>query len=483
MILEGNDHVSMFRKSFQILGLAVLLAAALITAPAQALDVRDVRFGQHPEKIRLVLDLSQKTDFRVFTMANPWRLIIDMPDFTWQAGIVTKAPGSGVTDIRQGPLQPGISRIVMDLASPVTVANAFILPAGSGIADRLVIDFSRAPHAQPSRIFGNLKVTETNSSSAETRAPRVPATPSGATTAQSLGQLTLSRETGKPVMQAETPPPAYEHSGMVLPARKPAVESYGSPADPAPVQSWVPSEEPNAAPLPRQTAGKPLIVIDAGHGGEDPGAAGANGVHEKKVTLAMAKELKRQLEESGRYKVKMTRETDVYLRLHQRVNIAHEAGADLFVSLHADSIGRSNVRGASIYTLSDKASDAQTEKLAMRENRSDLIAGIDLSAEDEVVVNILVDLTMRDTMNQSRFLANTLVKNLSTAGVRTLENPHRYAGFAVLKAPDVPSVLIETGYMSNDSDARLLTDPAYQRTLCKAIMTGIDGYFSKVRTN
>ncbi|MCB1556781.1 MAG: N-acetylmuramoyl-L-alanine amidase, partial [Alphaproteobacteria bacterium] len=159
--------------------------------------------------------------------------------------------------------------------------------------------------------------------------------------------------------------------------------------------------------------------------------------------------------------------------------IARAKDADLFVSLHADSIGKSAIRGASIYTLSEKASDAQTARLADKENRADLIAGVDLSVEDETVANILVDLSMRDTMNQSKFLANTVVDTMKGKGLSVLDNPHRYAGFAVLKAPDVPSILIELGFLSNRTEAKMLANAAYQKKVAVALRTGIEAYFQK----
>jgi N-acetylmuramoyl-L-alanine amidase len=201
------------------------------------------------------------------------------------------------------------------------------------------------------------------------------------------------------------------------------------------------------------------------------------------VVLALAKELKKQLEASGQYRVKLSRENDHFIKLTDRVKFAREHSGDLFISLHADSMPDKNVSGASVYTLSEKASDAQTARLAARENKADLIAGIDLNVEDKDVANILVDLAMRDTMNQSKFFANTLVQNLKSSNVRVLENTHRYAGFAVLKAPDIPSVLIEAGFMSNKKEADMLNSHAHRKNLAAALKQGIDRYFDQVRKN
>lgn len=228
---------------------------------------------------------------------------------------------------------------------------------------------------------------------------------------------------------------------------------------------------------------KPLIILDPGHGGIDPGAIGANGVHEKRVALALAKELKKQLEASGKYRVKMTRETDIFIKLADRVKFARNHDGELFISIHADSLRNKSVSGASVYTLSEKASDAQTARLAARENKADLIAGIELEVEDEAVMDILIDIARRDTQNQSKFFANTLVDNFKSKNVRLLERPHRSAGFAVLKAPDIPSVLVEAGFMSNRKEAALLNTANHRKNIASALKKGVDRYFAQVRKN
>ncbi len=405
-----------------------------------ALSVHDARIGLHADKTRLVLDLSEKTDFRVFVLQNPWRMVVDMPDFDWRVGNISKPVKSGITGVRQGKLQPGISRVVIDLKGPVLIRSVFVLPHQKDKSDRLVIDFRTASRGQfleqqKGQVFGKLKVIEPAQMNTTLMSMPVPASPQAAS---------------KPLTKQVS---AAGH--MALPQHKPSSAKWE----------------------------KPLIVIDPGHGGVDPGAIGANRAMEKHVVLSMAKVLKKQLEATGRYNVVLTRNKDKYLRLHQRVSLARKQGGDLFISLHADSIGKSNVRGSSVYTLSEKSSDEQTERLAARENRADLIAGVDLSAEDEVVANILVDLAMRDTMNQSTFFANTLVDEMKSRGIHTLDNPHRFAGFAVLKAPDIPSVLIELGFMSNKNEARMLASAAYQGKLAKTLLQSIDSYFRRVRQN
>lgn len=446
------------KRPSHLFSVFIFLVLFVTSIPASALTVDNMRFGVHPDKVRLVLDMDEAVDFRVFTLASPWRLAIDLPEFTWQAGIVKAPLRSHVKNIRQGILQPGIARIVLDLDTPIDVRTAFFLPKDGAKPNRLVIDFSKGTPdifaAQKDRILGKLTVNnEASTPQAQTKTAVTHFAPSS------------------------TPPPSRALSGtvvpgMVMPQKKPFSQSTVTAPH---------TTAPKTATTPLKWV-KPTIVIDPGHGGVDPGAVGNGHLLEKHITLSMAKELKRQLEATGRYIVKLTRTNDKYMRLYQRVNFAHKHKSDLFISLHADSIGKKAVRGASIYTLSEKASDEQTERLAMQENRADLIAGVDLSAEDETVVNILVDLAMRDTMNQSKFFANTIVSHLDSHKIRTLENPHRYAGFAVLKAADIPSVLIEMGFMSNSAEAVILASPTFQKKLARAVTSSIDAYFNKVGT-
>ena len=220
-----------------------------------------------------------------------------------------------------------------------------------------------------------------------------------------------------------------------------------------------------------------LIVLDPGHGGIDPGARGRRGPLEKKVVLELAHELKRELIAKGKYRVLMTRTRDVFVRLRERIAIAHRAGADLFISLHADSIGKRHVRGGSVYTLSERASDREAEALARRENKSDIIAGVDLNEQSSVVAKILIDLRQRLTKNNSVKFAKLLAEQLNKK-IRMLRRKHRFAGFAVLKAPEIPSVLIEMGYLSNIEDEKLIRSPSHRRKIAQAIVNAVDKYFA-----
>ena len=219
------------------------------------------------------------------------------------------------------------------------------------------------------------------------------------------------------------------------------------------------------------------IAIDAGHGGVDPGAIGRNGVYEKDVALAAAIELATAIERIGGYQVVLTRTKDIFLPLRQRVAIGRHAGADLFLSLHADSINDMKVKGAHVYSLSDNASDKEAEALATKENKADIIAGIDLAAHPPDVSSILLDLSQRETNNFSADVANVLVATWKAHGLKLLRKPHRQAGFAVLKAPDVPSILVELGFLSNASDVKELSSTSGRAALLRSLAQAVDRYF------
>ncbi len=254
-------------------------------------------------------------------------------------------------------------------------------------------------------------------------------------------------------------------------------EALPAPTSHAPISPFTPIDTPDAVPV-ETVVEKPLVVIDPGHGGQDPGAISKRNKREKDVTLAMAKMVKEGLLRTGRYRVVMTRETDIYIPLQGRVDIARRAGGDVFLSLHADSHPKAQARGLSVYTLSETASDDEAEALAVRENKSDIIAGLDLGTADEDVASILIDLTQRETMNKSAVLADTIVANLHPK-ISKLSSTHRFAGFRVLKAPDIPSVLIELGFLSNAQDEQLLHSKEYQDLVVASLVKALDRYTAK----
>jgi N-acetylmuramoyl-L-alanine amidase len=369
--------------------------------------IMGVRIGEHQDRTRFVVEMSDPVAMRTFTLANPNRVVIDMPLVQWHLETAPRPTGNGIVrSYRYGLFRSGNSRFVIDLNSPVTVSNALVVPPGGGYGYRVVVD-----------LFP---------------------------TSQDKFNAT-----------AGWPPD--------LKAREAAA-------------ALLASLPPNQSQLP-QAGEKHVVVIDAGHGGIDSGTNGVNGLQEKDVVLDEAQRLGRALAARSGYVVHLTRESDVYIPLKERVSIARNWHADLFVSLHADSNPDPSVTGLSIYTLSERGSDAEAAALARKENQSDVIAGVDLGGGNSTVAPILIDLAQRDTMNRSSRFAEGAVSLLARATGILPKQPHRSAAFVVLKAPDVPSVLIELGYLSNSGDAEQMNSARWRDRMARAIAGAIDRYF------
>ena len=412
----------------------LLIVAAVLTSAAVADDrfpgeaaqredsVVAVRVGDHGDKTRFVVELTAPLDFQLALLDRPHRLVVDFPPATWQ--LAEGAGGGGlIRGYRHGWFENGNLRIVLDLVGPVRVRDVFYLPATSTIPYRFVLD---------------IEPTDT-------------------------------------VQEAAVPPMVQPNLGPDSGPDPQAGSQFDTAAAtliPAGLQFPLPPHHPRSA--------LPVIAIDPGHGGIDPGAEGAQGTEEKVITLLVARQIRANLEATGRYRVFLTRDADIFLRLRERVHLAREADADVFLSLHADHIEDPDVRGASVYTLSDTASDREAEMLAARENRADALAGVHLDPEDDVMAGILIDLAQRQTHNASNHLAEIMAGALSSVRP-VVNNTHRRAGFAVLTAPDVPSVLIEMGYLSNTLDEAELTQEEHQAALASAIAGAIDTFYGVPR--
>ncbi|WP_185961471.1 N-acetylmuramoyl-L-alanine amidase [Telmatospirillum sp. J64-1] len=398
--------------------MTVFVLSGLTTAftPAWAKPaVTALRAGDHQTKTRFVLDLSDKIDFRVFTLVDPYRVVIDLPEIDWKAQTTLPQPVGHIANLRYGLFRPGTGRLVLDLSRPSAVQAAFVIPPRDGFGWRFVLDLENS-------------------------------------TEQAMRNTPVPADAGQPTS------PAGAQAALAAEAKVAAAVPLPNPARPA----------------------KPVVVIDPGHGGVDPGAIGVSGLYEKDLTLAMGRLLKAELEKTGRYQVVLTRDRDIFIPLRERVAIARRAGGELFISLHADSHNNRSLRGLSVYTLSERASDAEAAALAEKENKADLIGGLDLSHESPEVSSILLDLTQRETMNLSAGFAGKLIEDLGKE-VTLLRNTHRFAGFAVLKAPDIPSVLVELGYLSNREDERLLRQDQYRAKLARTLARSVDRYFTQIQ--
>ena len=391
--------------------LAAMAGAAAVPAAAQSgATVLGVRIGGNPAATRFVLEMTQAVKPEVFTLANPYRVVVDLPEVAWTLPLNDiGAKGGLVEGFRFGLFEAGRSRLVIDVNAPVAVKGAFVIEPREGFRHRLVLDLERVAAA------------------------------------------------------------AFQDQNPAGPRQQPAAQAAVTPRPPA-----VPPQPPSR---PRGDSRR-VVVVDAGHGGVDPGTIGPGGTYEKNVTLAMARQLKQRMEATGRYRVVLTRDSDIFIPLRDRVAIARNAGAEMFISLHADSIANATTRGGSVYTLSEVASDKEAAALAAKENKADLIAGMDLSHETPQVASILLDLAQRETMNYSARFASLLVGELGKS-VRMLGNSHRFAGFAVLKAPDVPSVLFEMGYLSNAAEEKELLRPEYRLRMADGIVRAADRFFKE----
>ena len=379
--------------------------AAAAQAPAPEPVVMGARIGEHPDRTRFVVELSDPVDIRTFTLTSPNRVVIDLPAVQWRLEGPPRPSGHGaVKSYRYGLFRPGNSRFVIDLDKPVMVSDALVLPPENGSGYRVVIDL-------------------------------FPTT-----------QATFDRTAGWP---ADLKAREYAAEQMVAPPQQP--------------------EAPRSA--------KKIVIIDPGHGGIDSGTVGVDGAMEKDMVLAASLRLRKALLGHG-YTVHMTRDSDVFIPLRQRVNMARSWHADLLISIHADSIHDPGVDGLSVYTLSDKGSDKEAAALAAKENQSDVIAGVDLSGDNMAVAPILIDLAQRDTMNKSSRFAETVITELSSATDILPRQPHRSAAFAVLKAPDVPAVLIELGYLSSPHDAGQMKTAVWRNGVADAIAGAVDRHFT-----
>ena len=386
------------------------IAAASADFPIAA----DARLAGDAKQTRFVLDLDKTIQFRAFALADPYRVVVDIPQVSFQLPAGTGAAGRGlVKAFRYGLVMPGGSRIVFDLTGPAKIASASVLDAANGQPPRLVIELEEVDRTS---------------------------------FVQSL---------------------AHENR----PELKPAIAD--APAAVVPVVASEPPKPAVSADL------RPVVVIDPGHGGIDNGTQ-AGGEAEKNLVLGFGLALRDRIEKSGKYRVVMTRADDTFIPLNDRVKIAHNQSAALFVSIHADALPRreGDAQGATIYTLSDKASDAEAERLAEAENKADAIGGVNLTEEPTEVADILIDLAQRETRTFSNRFARLLMGEMKNT-VRMHKHPLKSAGFRVLKAPDVPSVLIELGYVSNKGDLEHLVSENWRSRTVGSMAQAIDAFLAK----
>ena len=364
----------------------------------------DARLGGDEKRTRFIVDVSKNLNLTAFTLADPYRVVIDIPQVAFQFPPKTGESGRGlIKAFRYGLVMPGGSRIVIDTKGPVRIDKAFVLDP---------ID------EQPARIV--------------------------------LDLVSVDRETFMRTLALENR------------ARRPT-EPKKTDRDPG----------------AKGADQRPLVMLDPGHGGIDHGTTAASGETEKSIVLEFALVLRDKLDKTGKYRVAMTRTDDRFVPLAERVQQARAQGAALFISIHADALAKheGEARGAAVYTLSETASDAEAARLAEAENKADVIAGVDLSAEPNEIADILIDLAQRETKHFSAHFAKTLVGELKTSA-RLHKHPVKSGGFRVLKAPDVPSVLLELGYVTSRQDLKLLTSESWRARAADSIVQAVHTFFT-----
>ena len=420
-----------------LLGCALLCAAAFLCSDISLVEAdegqpanpvlasgfpiaSDARLAGDAKQTRFVLDLDKTVSFRAFALADPDRVVVDVPQINFQLPAGTGTAGRGlIKAFRYGLVMPGGSRIVFDLTGPAKIVNSYVLEAANGQPSRLVLEFAETDRAS---------------------------------FAQSL--TTESR-----------------------PELRPAIADAEAKSDAGPGPK--PADSKPSDSKPEAADSRPLIVIDPGHGGPDNGTQ-ADGQNEKSLVLAFGLALRDRIEKTGKYRVIMTRTDDTFIPLNDRVKIARSQSAALFVSIHADFLPHreGDVQGATIYTVSDRASDAEAERLAEAENKADAIGGVNLTEEPTDVADILIDLAQRETRTFSNRFARLLAGEMKNA-TRMYKHPLKSAGFRVLKAPDVPSVLVELGYVSNKSDLEHLVSENWRSKTVGSMAQAIDAFFAK----
>ncbi len=447
-----------------------LLALLILLAPAPLLAARVTDITITPGVVTLKSDGAIAVAHSL-ALSSPDRLVVDLPAVV--AERLTAAGAGSVTGLRVGNFSPGVVRVVIDLAAPLEIVTA--RASGSGKDWSLVLTLRRVPMTafttqvargrRPLPVLGAASVPPAPTRPSDSF--ELPATMFGG---EKTAPKPASAEAPKPAISA--PPPEVAAPATVA---APAIASSPAPDVAAPTPEPLPPFTPKTrAPGVRpRSGGKPLVVIDAGHGGKDVGAISVNGGYEKNVTLAIAQDTARRLEKSGKVRVKLTRADDRFIPLGGRVAIARAARADLFISIHADAAGNAQARGASVYTLSSVASDAIAARLAARENKADIIGGVNLGVEAPDVGDIMIDLSRRATVNVSVAFAEILQDELSSR-IPFRGEFHHFAGFWVLKAPDVPSVLLETGYVTNSEDADFLFSDSGRRKVAEGIARAVE---------
>ncbi|WP_367187208.1 N-acetylmuramoyl-L-alanine amidase [Methylobacter sp.] len=407
-----------------------IIGLQLLAVPgyAEQINISALRYWNTPDQTQMLFDVTSSPQHRVFLMNNPSRLVIDMRNTNVKLALSQPAPSHPLfSQVRVATKNKTDIRIVVDLKRDISSKN-MSLRTNSMNGHRLVIELLD-------------KAQNTSAKVAEKSEIKASAGPAKMVDSQSIEE--------KPVKESQK-----------AATRKTAT----SPVEPTKVAK----------------RDKDIVVaVDAGHGGDDPGAHGQNGTEEKKITLAIARKLADLINQQPGMTAVLVRKGDYYVDLRKRMQIARAAKADLFISIHADAFQDSTVKGASVFTLSNKGATSEAARwLANSENASDLVGGVSLNDKEDVLASVLLDLSQTATQDASVNVARKVLKNFEHIGELHYASVQK-AGFLVLKSPDVPSILVETAFISNPSEELKLVNTAHQSKIAGAIFNGVRSYFSK----
>ncbi len=483
--------------------------ASACAGTASAGEVSAVQLSNGATGTRAEIHLQGKGEFKTLALHGPERLVVDLPASNATRGLKLPAGQGIVTAVRTGQPNPGTLRVVFDLAGPVTALKPRVEAAEGGA--RLVIEWpGDGPAVAKTPAAGTPASAPNNATNPATAIPPPTASTPSAGQATAALAAQVAQQANAPATTATTRPaerapsvstpspspqailngqataqvaPAQPNAAGMTPGGVPYTIATGKPATPAPedVASTVAPAPQEPVPRVGMRAGmRPLIVaIDPGHGGQDSGAVGQGGTYEKNVVLAIGRELARQINATPGMKAYMTRDSDVFIPLNMRARKARAAGADIFVSIHADAAENRSARGSSVYVLSLKGASSQRARwLADKENASDLIGGVALQKVDNTLGSVLLDLAQSGHMRASEDAANHVLDGLKRVGNNHKPNIER-ANFAVLRTSDMPSMLVETAFISNPDEEKRLKDPAYQRKVAAAVLDGVNTYFTR----
>jgi N-acetylmuramoyl-L-alanine amidase len=453
--------------SIQQLLLALALLAGVCWNLAHAEELRAVRVDTGATGTRAELQLDREVRYQLITLSNPERLVVDLPGVEAAKGLSLPAGGGLVQGVRSGHPVPGTTRIVFDLSDRIATLRPRFEPGANG--PKLVLEWPGDGKPRGDRPGDGSDAIAAASAEATSRlvaslpsTTSAPVASSRAVVDRAADPLAiLNQGAAAAVPRAATAPPP---DPVVVPAPTTSAQ--------APVKT--------VQDIAKRAGLRPLIIaIDAGHGGQDPGARGANGSREKDITLKIARELARQVNATPGLKAYLTRDADYFIPLAQRYQKARAAKADLFVSIHADAFTSPSASGSSVFVLTQRGASSQAARwLANQENAADLIGGVKLQDMSNTLASVLLDLSQSATMKASKDMAEQVLAGLKRIG-KTHKNHVESANFVVLRSPDVPSMLVETAFISNPDEERRLNDPKHQSQLARAILDGVTGYFSR----